>query len=78
MLAKRLSWGRGAIISTLTVDLAWAQAANHLAKRSIGVIGGLLFIACMMARAQRPRGEGPADYHWTRGRMARNGEVLRP
>jgi hypothetical protein len=66
MLAKRLSRGGGAIISALTVYLAWAQVANHLAKWSI-VIGGLPFIVCMMARAQRPRGEGPADYHWTRG-----------
>jgi hypothetical protein len=48
MLAPRLLWGGGAIISALTVYLAWAQVADHLARWSFGVIGGLLFIASMI------------------------------
>lgn len=48
MLEKRLGWGGSAIISAITVYLAWAQVADHLAKWSLGLIGGLLFIASMV------------------------------
>ena len=48
MLGQRLTWGGTAIVSALMIYLAWAQIADHLAKWSFGVIGGLLFIASMI------------------------------
>ncbi|OMC28188.1 hypothetical protein A5739_02900 [Mycobacterium colombiense] len=48
MLEKRLSWGGSAIISAVLTYLAWAQVADHLARWSLGAIGGLFLTASII------------------------------